>query len=52
MKVLLAIPGINKILFKKINEKLTETFGGRFKEVVVGGAAFNADAEKFFKKIG
>jgi long-chain acyl-CoA synthetase len=51
MKILLAIPGINKILFGKIREKLTETFGGRFKEVVVGGAAFNADAEKFFKKI-
>jgi long-chain acyl-CoA synthetase len=52
MKILLAIPGINKILFRKIREKLTETFGGRFKELVVGGAAFNADAEKFFKKIG
>jgi long-chain acyl-CoA synthetase len=52
MKILLAIPGINKILFKKIKEKLTETFGGRFKELVIGGAAFNADAEKFFKKIG
>jgi len=52
MKALLAIPVINKILFKKIREKLTETFGGRFKELVVGGAAFNADAEKFFKKIG
>jgi long-chain acyl-CoA synthetase len=52
MKILLAIPGINKILFKKIREKLTETFGGRFHELVVGGAAFNADAENFFKKIG
>ena len=51
MKILLAIPGINKILFWKIRENLTETFGGRFKEVVIGGAAFNADAEKFFKKI-
>ena len=51
MKILLAIPGINNILFGKIREKLTETFGGRFKEVVIGGAAFNADAEKFFKKI-
>jgi len=52
MKILLAIPGINKILHKKIREKLVETFGGRFKEIIVGGAAFNADAEKFFKKIG
>jgi long-chain acyl-CoA synthetase len=51
MKILLAIPGINSILFGKIRDKLTETFGGRFKEVVIGGAAFNADAERFFKKI-
>ena len=52
MKILLAIPGVNGILHKKIREKLVETFGGEFKEIVIGGAAFNADAEKFFKKIG
>jgi long-chain acyl-CoA synthetase len=52
MKMLLAIPGINVILHKKIKEKLVDTFGGRFKEIVIGGAAFNADAERFFKKIG
>lgn len=52
MKILLSIPGINVILHKKIREKLVETFGGKFKEIVIGGAAFNADAEKFFKKIG
>ncbi len=52
MKMLLSIPGINILLLKKIREKLTDTFGGKFKEVVIGGAAFNADAEKFFKKIG
>ena len=52
MKILLAIPGINLILHKKIREKLTDTFGGKFYEIVIGGAAFNADAEKFFKKIG
>jgi len=52
MKILLAIPGINKILYKKIREKLTETFGGRFHEIVIGGAAFNPEAESFFRKIG
>jgi long-chain acyl-CoA synthetase len=52
MKVLLKIPGINKILFKKVREKLETSFGGRFKEIVIGGAAFNVDAEKFFRKIG
>ncbi|HLN20881.1 MAG TPA: AMP-binding protein [Bacteroidales bacterium] len=51
MKVLLAIPGVNIILHKKIRAKLEETFGGRFRELVIGGAAFNADAEKFFRKI-
>ena len=51
MKILLAIPLLNKILYKKINEKLVETFGGEFKEIVIGGAAFNPDAEMFFKKI-
>lgn len=51
MKVLLAIPGINKILHKKIREKLNESFGGRFKEVVIGGAALNPEAERFFRKI-
>jgi len=52
MKALLKVPGINKILYKKIREKLETSFGGRFKELVIGGAAFNSDAEKFFKKIG
>ncbi|HKK42234.1 MAG TPA: AMP-binding protein [Bacteroidales bacterium] len=52
MKILLGIPGINRILYNKIRATLTETFGGRFHEIVIGGAAFNADAEKFFKKIG
>ena len=51
MKILLAIPLLNRVLYKKIKEKLVETFGGEFKEIVIGGAAFNADAEKFFKKL-
>jgi long-chain acyl-CoA synthetase len=52
MRILLAIPGVNKILHKKIREKLNESFGGRFHEIVIGGAALNPEAEKFFKKIG
>jgi long-chain acyl-CoA synthetase len=52
MKILLVIPGINRILYNKICKTLTETFGGKFKEIVIGGAAFNPEAERFFKKIG
>ena len=52
MKILLVIPVIKRLLYNKICKTLTETFGGRFKEIVIGGAAFNPEAEKFFKKIG
>jgi len=52
MKILLGIPGINAILHKKIRQKLEESFGGMFKEIVIGGAALNPEAERFFKKIG
>lgn len=51
MKVLLALPGINRIIMNKIKKTLYESFGGNFHEMVIGGAAFNADVEKFFKKI-
>ncbi len=51
IKVLLAIPGISNILLKKIRAKLVDTFGGRFFEIVIGGAPLSADVEKFFKRI-
>ena len=51
MKVLLRLPGIKNIILKKIKEKLTETFGGRFFEIVIGGAPLSADVEKFFRSI-
>ncbi len=51
MKVLLTIPGIKDIILKKIREKLTAVFGGNFRELVIGGAAFNAEAEAFFRKM-
>ncbi|MGC9341453.1 MAG: AMP-binding protein [Bacteroidales bacterium] len=51
MKFLLKVPGIKNILLKKINQKLTGFFGGNFHEVVIGGAAFNKEAEDFFKEM-
>lgn len=51
MRILLHIPGIRQILFAKIRAKLTESFGGRFHEIVIGGAPFNDEAELFFRKI-
>ncbi len=51
MKLLLKVPGINKLIYKKIKNKLVEAFGGNFHEVVCGGAALNKDVEIFFNKI-
>ena len=52
MKILMKVPGISTILQKKVKEKLVETFGGRFHEIVIGGAPLSKDVEVFFRKIG
>ena len=51
MKLLLKVPVVNSQVFKKINQKLTTVFGGEFTEIIIGGAAFNKDVEKFLKRI-
>lgn len=51
MRWLLKIPGINTLIYRKINRKLTDIFGNNFHEIVVGGAAFNPEAEAFFRRI-
>ena len=52
MKVLLRVPVIDQKIQKKIQQELVKTFGGKFTEVVIGGAALNKEAEAFFRKIG
>jgi len=52
IKILLHVPMVKSILHKKIKGKLIETFGGRFHEIVIGGAALSSDVENFFTKIG
>ena len=50
MKVLCAIPGVNQLIFKKVRNTLLTAFGGKVREIVMGGAALNPDVEKWFKK--
>ncbi len=52
IKLLLKIGFIRKRIYHKINNKLTTVFGGNFREIVVGGAAFNEEVEKFLRAIG
>ncbi|MEI8113396.1 MAG: AMP-binding protein [Bacteroidia bacterium] len=51
VKFLLKVPGIQLILHKKVLASLSETFGGNFHEIVIGGAPLSKDVELFFRKI-
>ena len=51
MKALLKVPLFNKIIYAKIRKSLVASFGGNFKEIIVGGAAMSKEAEKFFCKV-
>ena len=51
-KYLFRIPGLNDLVAKKFCAELTQSFGGRFEEVILGGAAFNPEVEKFLHRIG
>lgn len=51
IRALLAIPGIRKLIFQKTRDKIVESFGGNFHEVVIGGAALSPEVEAFFRKI-
>ncbi|MDL2322520.1 AMP-binding protein [Bacteroidales bacterium OttesenSCG-928-A17] len=51
IQVALRIPGVNSFIYKTINKKLTTAFGGKFSDVVIGGAPLNAEVEAFMVKI-
>ena len=52
MKVLMKLPVISQKVKNKICEQMREAFGGRYYEVIVGGAAFNREIEDFLHDIG
>ncbi len=51
VKILLKLPVLRNLIHKKVRDKLIDVFGGRFHEVVIGGAALNAEVEDFLDKI-
>lgn len=52
IRVLAAIPGVNKIIFNKMRSGLDTAFGGKVRTYIMGGAALNPEVEKWFKRIG
>ena len=51
VKLALRIPGLNRIIYKKVRDGLVEAFGGKVEEFIMGGAPLNPEVEKIFKKI-
>ena len=51
MKVLTKIPGIRGLIYGAIRKKLYASFGGNFREAVLGGAALSEEVEDFMRKI-
>lgn len=51
MKLLLKVPFVDTKLQEMIAEKLNNGFGGKFEEIVIGGAGLNKDVEKFLRTI-
>ena len=51
MKFALNIPLLNNQIYGQIRKRLIDALGGRFKEVIVGGAAMNPEVAAFFTKI-
>ena len=46
------IPVLDKVIEKKFCTELTNAFGGKFEEVIMGGAPLNPEVEKFLHSIG
>ncbi len=51
MKWALSIPVLDSQIYGQIRKKLIDALGGRFKEIIIGGAAMNPEVEQFFHKI-
>lgn len=52
MSWVMSVPFLDSVVYSKIRNRLTEAFGGKFEEVIVGGAPMNGEVEAFLKKIG
>ena len=50
-KTVLAIPILNKLVYRTARKKLIESFGGGVRCFIMGGAALNPEAERCFKKM-
>lgn len=52
IKLMLSIPGLRQLVYRKICTKLLDGMGGSARYVIAGGAALNPEVGRFLTKIG
>ena len=52
IRTLLRVPVISQKIKHSIRKRLQEAFGGRYYEIIIGGAAFSSDVETVLNRIG
>lgn len=50
-KAFMRLPIVDQLILKKIRTAMITAFGGRFEEVILGGAAFNPEVEHFMRRM-
>ena len=51
MRLLQSMPVVSQMVNEKICEQVTNAFGGKFYEIIIGGAGLNQEVEQFLKRI-
>jgi long-chain acyl-CoA synthetase len=50
-RMMLSLPGLDKVVKNKVRAKLMDVFGNNFHEIVIGGAALNKEVESFLRDL-
>jgi long-chain acyl-CoA synthetase len=51
-RLFMRLPVFKRLIGARVNRRLTDAFGGNFREIVIGGAALSPEVEKFLMEIG
>lgn len=52
IRAMLKVPFLDDSILSKVKEGLVQALGGNVQELIIGGAALNADVERLLKRIG
>lgn len=51
MRGLIAVPGVNRLIYRAVRRKTCNAFGGRVRCFIMGGAALRPEVERSFRKL-